>query len=377
MQARKLANILLSILCLQAIMVYASDRNYPYPRKNPITVGNENFHPEYMSLQGLEGIYLNLDNVESALLKTGAEFTEEYREELETVITDAGILLLDQESVRWSPGQPIMNIYPTLDEDSASVVSGVCSYDHLDIEELKTQLVDEDGNVVSIPLPKLTAEEMARVTRFCGNLPPRCSSSLWAGFTQSASILRQPLREYRLGTWGSGDEHHACSGRAEWLKTAVKTKLEDFVSDYKKAQQEQMPHFVSKVSDLPRNCAQSWMMVDGVFDTNETLITKKANNILERYVEFTADCNGFGYVVEAHDDNHADSQYNQILRTARAEAVKELMNSKGIHFKRIKIRSQNEEVPFISGTLEQALLTGSIIVYPQSPIEFANLELDY
>ena len=377
MQARKLANFSLLILCFLTVFGYASDRNYPYPRKNPITIGNENFHPEYMSLQGLEGIYLNIDNVESALLKIGSEFTEEFREELESTITDTGILLLDEESVRWSPGQPMMNIYPTMDETNASVVNGVCSYDHLGVEQLTTTVTDDNGNSVEVPLPKLNAEDLARVTDFCGNLPPRCNTSLWAGFTQSASILRQPLREYRLGTWGSGDEHHSCNDRAEWLQSAVKKKLEDFVSDYKKAQQEQMPHFVSSVSVLPRNCAQSWMMVDGVFETNETLLTKKATSILERFVEFTADCNGFGYVVEAHDDSHADSQYNQILRTARAEAVKELMNSNGIHFKRIKIRSQNEEVPFISGTLEKALLTGSIIIYPQSPIEFANLELDY
>lgn len=377
MHVSMLISLFALILSLHISAVTASERNYPYPRKNPITVGNENFHPEYMSLQGLEGIYLNLDNVESALLKSNAEFTDEYREELETIVSDAGLLLLDQDAVRWSPGQPIVNIWPTLNEDSASVVGGVCSYDHFDVDDLTTQTVDEDGKVVDVPLPKLTAEDLARVTAFCGNLPPRCSTSLWVGFSQSASVLRQPLREYRLSTWGSGEDHNSCSGRTEWLQVNIKKKLEEFISDYKKAQQEQMPHFVSKANDLPRNCAQSWMMVDGVFDTNETLITNRAKNILERFVELTADCNGFGYVVEAHDDNHADSQYNQILRTARAETIKELMNSNGIHFKRIKIRAQNEEVPFMSGTLERALLTGSIIIYPQSPIEFANLELDF
>jgi len=53
------------------------------------------------------------------------------------------------------------------------------------------------------------------------------------------------------------------------------------------------------------------------------------------------------------------------------------MNASGIHFRRIKLRSKNEQVPFMSGTLDAALLKGSIIIYPQSPVEFANLELEF
>ena len=118
-------------------------------------------------------------------------------------------------------------------------------------------------------------------------------------------------------------------------------------------------------------------MIDGVFDLNEATITPRAQAVLDRYVQFSADCNGFGYVVEAHDDSHADNQYNQILRTARAEGVKEVINSLGIHSKRIKIRQKNEAVPFMSGTLDSALLKGSVIIYPQSPVEFSNLDLDF
>ena len=370
---------ILALLATHIAIVNASERDYPFPRTRPIGVGNENFQPEYRSLQGLEGVHLNLKNVESSLLQSKSELTDEYRESLEKIITEAGLLLIPKDDVRWSPGQPIIEIWPTLDEDSASVQNGICSYDHtVQLKAAKSKTLDnEDGLNSDVIRPVFTREELAKIEQVCATLPPRCSTSLWVSFSQSSSLLRQPLREYRLSTWGSGASYNTCENKVEWLSETVAEKLQDFVDDYRKAQQEQMPVIVSRADELPRNCAQSWMMVEGVFEVNETLITPKAEQILKRFVESTADCNGFGYVVEAHDDNHADNQYNQILRTARSETVKELMNADGIHFKRIKLRSKNEEVAFISGTLEPALLTGSVIIYPQSPVEFSNLELDF
>jgi len=370
---------ILALLATHIAIVNASERDYPFPRTRPIGVGNENFQPEYRSLQGLEGVHLNLKNVESSLLQSKSELTDEYRESLEKIITEAGLLLIPKDDVRWSPGQPIIEIWPTLDEDSASVQNGICSYDHtvqLKAAESKT-LEDDDGLNYDDVKPVFTREELAKIEQVCATLPPRCSTSLWVSFSQSSSLLRQPLREYRLSTWGSGASYNTCENKVEWLSETVAEKLQDFVDDYRKAQQEQMPVIVSRADELPRNCAQSWMMVEGVFEVNETLITPKAEQILKRFVESTADCNGFGYVVEAHDDNHADNQYNQILRTARSETVKELMNADGIHFKRVKLRAKNEDVAFMSGTLEPALLTGSVIIYPQSPVEFSNLELDF
>ncbi len=370
---------ILAVLATHIAAVNASERDYPFPRTRPISVGNENFQPEYRSLQGLEGVHLNLKNVESSLLQSKSEMTDEYRESLEKIITEAGLLLIPKDDVRWSPGQPILEIWPTLGEDSASVQNGICSYDHtVQLKAAKSKILESDNRLDSdVVKPVFTPEELAKIEQVCATLPPRCNTTLWVSFSQSASLLRQPLREYRLSTWGSGASHTACENKVEWLSETVAEKLQDFVDDYRKAQQEQMPVIVSRADQLPRNCAQSWMMVEGVFEVNETLITPKAEQILKRFVESTADCNGFGYVVEAHDDNHADNQYNQILRTARSETVKELMNADGIHFKRIKLRAKNEEVAFMSGTLEPALLTGSVIIYPQSPVEFSNLELDF
>lgn len=373
------AILALAVLTTFVTIVQASERNYPFPRTRPIGIGNENFQPEYRSLQGLEGVHLNLKNVESSLLQSKSELSVEYRESLEKIITEAGLQLISKDNVRWSPGQPILEIWPTLDEDSASVKNGICSYDHtIQLKAAKSKSSQGDDSLdLNLPKPVFSREELAKIEQVCATLPPRCNTSLWVSFSQSSSLLRQPLREYRLSTWGSGASHTACTDRVEWLSDTVAEKLQDFVDDYRKAQQEQMPVIVSRADELPRNCAQSWMMVEGVFEVNETLITPKAEQILTRFVESTANCNGFGYVIEAHDDNHADSQYNQILRTARSETVKELMNSDGIHFKRIKLRSKNEEVAFVSGSLEPALLTGSVIIYPLSPVEFSNLELDF
>jgi len=350
--------------------VTANERNYPFPRKNPVAIGSENYQPDHMSLQGLEGIYVDLEILESELLKTGSELPESYVENVQKLITESGLQWLDKETVRWSPGRPVLNIWPTMSAENQ---------DQGTAESAETETRNLTG-VGNPDAPAVLASALpAESDDNCGHCeaPPRCSSSIWMGFSQSASLLRQPLREYRLSTWGSGEATESCENRAEWVLDTVETKIEKFIEDFKRAQKEQMPVIVSRVDDLPRNCAQSWMIVDNVFDVNETLITPNAKTILERFVEFTADCNGFGYVVEAHDDNHADPQYNQILRTARSETVKELMNASGIHFRRIKLRSKNEQVPFMSGTLDAALLTGSIIIYPQSPVEFANLELEF
>ena len=107
---------ILAILATHIAIVNASERDYPFPRTRPIGVGNENFQPEYRSLQGLEGVHLNLKNVESSLLQSKSELTDEYRESLEKIITEAGLLLIPKDDVRWSPGQPIIEIWPTLDD---------------------------------------------------------------------------------------------------------------------------------------------------------------------------------------------------------------------------------------------------------------------
>lgn len=359
-------------LLLAPIVAAASERNYPFPRKQPVFIGEENYHPEYLSLQGLEGVFIDFKIVESSLLQLGHELSEEYKEDILKLVSDAGLEILDKETVRWSPGQPMLNIWPTIEGtgttagNSAGNNQGVTP---IGSAEASALLADTNQDSELSDHAEGEAGECAA--------PQMCNTSLWIGFSQSTSLLRQPLREYRLSTWGVGDKLASCENRAEWIMDTITSKIEMFVDDFRKAQQEQMPTIVSRADDLPRSCSQSWMMIDGVFDLNEATITPKAQAVLERYVQFSADCNGFGYVVEAHDDSHADNQYNQILRTARAEGVKEIINSLGIHSKRIKIRQKNEAVPFMSGTLDSALLKGSVIIYPQSPVEFTNLDLDF
>lgn len=360
---------------MAASAVMASERNYPFPRKQPVNVGAENYHQEYLSLQGLEGLFIDFESLESGLLKIGFEMPETFKKELQKTITDAGLEILDEDTVRWSPGQPMLNIWPTfeshgLDNDQNESTANVNAISAVGSAESADVLVTSD-------LASSDAGSTSSNSNGECRFPATCKTSLWAGFSQSASLLRQPLREYRLSSWGMGDKSEACENRGEWTMNAVQKIVGKFVEDYKKAQQEQMPAIVSRAAELPRNCAQSWMVIDDVFDLNESTLKAKAKNILEQYVLFTADCNGFGYVVEAHDDSHADNQYNQILRTARAETVKETMNSLGIHFKRVKIRKKNEAVPFMSGTLDAALLKGSVIIYPQPPLEFSNLDLDF
>lgn len=359
-------------ILLSPLVAAASERNYPFPRKQPVYIGDENFHPEYLSLQGLEGIYIDFQIVESSLLQLGYELPESYKEDLLKLVSDAGLEILDKETVRWSPGQPMLNIWPTV--EGAGIAAGNSAADSPSVTPMASAgasdlLADTTGEADSSGHSSNQGGEC--------RIPPTCNSSLWVGFSQSASLLRQPLREYRLSTWGAGEKLASCENRVEWMTDTIAAKIEKFVDDYKKAQQEQMPTIVSRADDLPRNCSQSWMMIDGVFDLNEATITPRAQSVLDRYVQFSADCNGFGYVVEAHDDSHADNQYNQILRTARSEGVKEVINSLGIHSKRIKIRQKNEAVPFMSGTLDSALLKGSVIVYPQSPVEFTNLDLEF
>ena len=94
--------------------VTASERNYPYPRKNPVALGSENYQPDKMSLQGLEGIFVELEIMESELLKAGSELPDSFVENIQKLITESGLQWLDKETVRWSPGQPILNIWPTL-----------------------------------------------------------------------------------------------------------------------------------------------------------------------------------------------------------------------------------------------------------------------
>ncbi len=334
---------LLACTLVSGVATSSEARYYPPPSTLPFEIGTEQFHEDYLSLRGLEGLHIDL----SAVLTTGQDegiiIPETLEQQVRDKIESAGLFHLSKEEMQVTPGQPMMNLWPN----------------YTGAKTTKDNQSDpEDANACAIP--------------------DNCTNSLWVGFSQAASLLRQPENLYRLNTWGDGDDSQQCIDRGEWMAEAVLRKVDFFIAAYLKAQQDLAPVVVAKTSDIPELCSQSWLTHLNVFATNESTINEHVKPIFDRMITVAERCNNYNYIIETHADQRAGPSYNKILTDARARSIKDYLLSKGMAYERLKMRPLGESAPITQGsTTADHAKNSRLIIRPAKLLEFQNTELDY
>lgn len=345
---RLLAGILLFCCQLGAVAEASEALYYPKPGDYPIQVGKEKILPNYKSLQGLRGVHVDLSVVINSSNNLNIALPSDLQQQVQEKIENAGLKFLTEDDVKAEPGQPILNLWPSYKGGNKLKSSGG-----------NKTAENTDGN-------QCRAHDYAA-----------CRSTLWAGFSQSAIVLRNPDDHFRLSTWGAGDESEICLHRGEWMATAVLTKIDEFIADYKKAEAEKKPLIVNNVEQLPVSCSQSWTTVADVFDTDDTTIKSDARKLFDRFVNNALSCTGYSYIVETHADQRANAEYNRILTTARAYSIKEYLMSRGLPFSRLKLRPMGESVPLSLGDSEEDhAINRRVTIIPATANMLSDVDID-
>ncbi len=321
----------------------AEKRFYPLPAAEPLEIGDEDFRERYLTLRNLEGLYVDFTVIRAAGKDLGITVPDTLYMQAQQKIEAAGLLFLSKDERLLTPGQPIMNLWPAYKGEARSN----------------------------------SGEDQNNMAYEACEIPDSCTVSLWAGFEQSASLLRQPENQYMLSTWGGGDNAKTCQDRGDWMATAVLAQLDNFIADYKKAQLEPDPVVVGSTSDVPQHCSQSWVTHLNVFATNESRINKEIKPILDRLHDVAARCNNFSYVIETHADQRADTNYNKLLTEARARSIKHYLISKGMDYHRIYMRPLGESVPIATGSTEaDHAKNRRVVIIPMRQEDIVNSALE-
>jgi len=104
--------------CLVASLVVttianADVRHYPVPSNEPFEVGTEAFRDRYLTLRDLEGVYIDFNTIRSAGKDLGITIPNTLYEQAQQKIEAADLLFLSEEEMQLTPGQPLMNLWPT------------------------------------------------------------------------------------------------------------------------------------------------------------------------------------------------------------------------------------------------------------------------
>ena len=334
--ALKNALVGISLVAALTSTAIAEKRYYPVTSPDPLEVGSEEFSQNYASLAGLEGVRVVTSFIFGSAKKyklndMKTDLVPQIRERLAA----AGLRMLTEEELKTTPGQPTLTFYP--------------AYTGGDIDVLKAK-----------ESPTASKSENLKANHDC------CRSSIWASFQQSSSILRDPNRQYRFATWGSGEDSDSCENRGNWTYDAVLKTIDGFIDDYKKAQRERKPMLVSSADDVPQNCSQAWLMNLSVFETNKTAISDAVKPILDELAETASRCESYSYLIETHADKRADETYNKILSEARAHAIKDYLLRKEVSYGRLKTVAYGESKPLTDGDSEEDhAVNRRVVIIPQ------------
>jgi outer membrane protein OmpA-like peptidoglycan-associated protein len=336
-------------LCLVASLsvttaIKADKRHYPLPSTEPFEIGAEEYRDKYLTLRRLEGVYVNFDTIRSAGEELGISVPKTLYQQVQNKLEAAGLVYLSEAEMALTPGQPLMNLWPLYEGEA--------------------------------PAEETEQSQEGEAYGSCG-IPVACSASLWASFEQSATLLRQPENQYKLATWGDGDDTNQCEDRGQWMADAVLTQIDNFIADFKKAQLDPAPIIVSKTADVPQQCSQSWVTHLNVFATNETKINQNIKPILDKLQDVAARCNTFSYIIETHADQRAAADYNRLLTEGRARSIKDYLISQGMDYHRIHMRPLGESAPIATGTTaEDHAKNRRVVIIPIKPEDIANAQLE-
>jgi len=307
---KALIGLAFSLIFSNSLM--AEQRFYPTASQTRMAVGTEEFQENYASLAGLEGVHVVTRYVSNSAKKYQlTDMKTDLDAQIKKRLNAAGLRLLNKKELATTPGQPSLTFYP--------------AYTGIEIEAAM------NGATASVEMRDENSNELDS---------SYCRSSIWASFLQSATILRDPNRQYKFITWGSGDNINDCENRGAWTYDAVLKVVDKFVADYKKAERENEIKSnlkpVNNANEVPEDCTQSWTLTLPVFEFNQVRLRDPIKPILDALSRISARCKRYRYIIETHSNSHADTNYNRILSEARAHAIKDYLLHQNVSFDRLE-----------------------------------------
>lgn len=315
-------NLALMLGILNSQTVSSETRYYPIGQSEIIEVDKENYLPSYMSLRNLEGVYLDLSGVIDGATKVGLTLRSDLTSQVKNRLQNAGLKLFTEDEVEDIPGQPELAIYP--------------SY------------ANELGQLINTPI---TNKAISKVSTALGDEYHCCLSKTWASFSQSGTILSNPTLNFRMATWGFGGENWSCKNTGKWMENIVLETLDAFILDYKKAMsQETLSTLnVKQPKDIPNACHQQWALTLTAFNIDSTSINDTVKPIFKQMAVSAQKCPDYRYIIEAHSDTRASSEYNEKLSMTRAQAVKLFLIKNGLNADRLETLNYGERKPLVEG----------------------------
>jgi len=308
---------------------------YPLGRSTPLEVGKENYRSDYLTLKGLEGVHVKLKGVMNGATKLDLNLRSDLEKEVRRRLHAVGLRMFSEEEIKNVPGQPELAIYPSYASELSALGGAAITPDALN--SLSTRLGDD---------------------YHC------CLSKVWTSFIQAGSILRSPLDNYRVATWGYGGESWSCVDVGKWMGGIVLETVDAFIKDYKKAISEPDSNttLVSNPNEVPDACNRQWMLQVLAFDTDSTTIKGEVRPIFDRMAKVAKKCADYHYLIEAHADARASREYNEELSLARAQSVKLYLMKRGLTGDRIETIYYGERKPMVKGNTKEAYAVNRRIV---------------
>ncbi|WML91468.1 OmpA family protein [Thiothrix lacustris] len=326
--------------------------------KTPLEVSKEDYQPSSISLHGLTGVNINIDDVIKSAKPKNVKLQKDLKEAVVKRLNDAGLRLLSKEEMEKTPGQPEMSMFPSFPKHLGPFKPGE---------------------------PRIEYN------------PQCCSAGIWTSFTQGATTLRDPTLNYKLGTWGQGDNTTDCSDVGGWLSKAVLKTVDDFIAakqkadkDHKewltkqgktdtKADKKTEPVAASKpveekaeVAPKPEEaaakpieiretndtqklaCDTAILLYAEIFPTASASISAAKSGILGKVADNMKACPQYRYRVETHSDQRSDDEYNEVLSARRAVAIRNYLVDKGVEEEQFDLRFYGERKPLVEGNTAEA-----------------------
>jgi outer membrane protein OmpA-like peptidoglycan-associated protein len=337
----------------QSIASSVSDKPEFYAEcsKAPLEVSKEDYQSSSISLHGLTGVNINIDDVIKSAKPKNVKLQKDLKEAVVKRLNAAGIRLLGKDEMEKTPGQPEMSMFPSFPKHLGPFKPGE---------------------------PRIEYN------------PQCCSAGIWTSFTQGATTLRDPALNYKLGTWGEGDNTTDCSDVGGWLSRAVLKTVDDFIAAKQKADKDHKEWLAkqgkpdTKTASKPAAeaaapsvtkpeeaaakpveiretvdtqklaCDTAILLYAEIFPTASATISKAKSGILGKVADNMKACPQYRYRVETHSDQRSDGEYNDVLSARRAVAIRNYLVDNGVNEEQFDLRFYGERKPLVEGDTEEA-----------------------
>jgi outer membrane protein OmpA-like peptidoglycan-associated protein len=342
---------------------------YPQPNPAPLQVGEEDYQKSYLALAGLTGVYVNIDDVLKGATGKEVQMLVNLKAEVVKRLNSAGIRLLTEDEMEKTPGQPQMSMFPSFPKHLGKPKKG----------------------------------EPAIIYR-----ADCCTMGIWTSFLQGGKVLRNPLINYKLGTWGQGHNTNDCSDIGGWMSDVILQTIDSFVEDKLKADTDYKEWFltqkresetveeVKKVDEVnstqettevattpalnkevkkplieqtmnigEETCSANLMMYIEMFKTDSSFIIPSKRYILKKLANVMKSCPDYNYLIETHADARASKEYNRKLTEKRAKSIRFYLLSQGVRDAQFDIQPFGESEPVVDGeTQEDHVANRRVVVTP-------------